>query len=273
MASATSLGRVSLPLGFTRKRAVKAEFWLVKPSDGEELWRDRKMWAKPELHLDPKEARNAAILQAAERQIEKMTGTFLREESRIVAGLAVRNLPPAGRAAEALESAPPVNLGPLADHGRCGLGQNDHRVGRPEQTAFHPARQSVSKPAPPDAALDALVHPEAPDVEHEGRAEPPAERPGHRGRDVAPGMEESEPVLPGESTDPDQSPSPVPDRGQEGGALVVADGGPRNAVRRESTAGAGQGRRRRDEVVRLLPRQESHRNPLCAQPFEVGQDL
>lgn len=84
---------VDIPLGFASKRTVKAEFRLVDAKSGEKIWEDRKGWTTPELHLNAREARDAAIRQVAQRQIEKMTGTFLRTESLIVIRMALDNLP------------------------------------------------------------------------------------------------------------------------------------------------------------------------------------
>jgi hypothetical protein len=85
---------VDLPLGFARKRTVKAEFRLVDAKSGERLWEDKKGWTTPELHIDAEEAKGAAVRQVAERQLQKMTGQFLRNETLMVLHMALQTLPP-----------------------------------------------------------------------------------------------------------------------------------------------------------------------------------
>jgi len=84
---------VDLPLGFTRRRTVKANLKLYDANTGELLWEDVKKWTTPEFHLSVKEAKKAAIKQVAERQIQKMRGTFLRQESILMLKRALENLP------------------------------------------------------------------------------------------------------------------------------------------------------------------------------------
>src|SRR5207237_843545 len=78
---------IELPLGFDRKRTVKANVKLLDGREGTLLWEDEKSWTTPEFHLNAKEARDAAIRQIAQRQIEKMAGTFLKVESTGMLGL------------------------------------------------------------------------------------------------------------------------------------------------------------------------------------------
>ncbi|OGR80973.1 MAG: hypothetical protein A2902_07605 [Elusimicrobia bacterium RIFCSPLOWO2_01_FULL_64_13] len=84
---------IDIPLGFARRRSVKANLKLFRTDSGELLWEDEKGWTNPEIHLSVKEARDAVIRQVAERQIEKMRGTFLKEESLVMLRLALKNLP------------------------------------------------------------------------------------------------------------------------------------------------------------------------------------
>lgn len=84
---------VDFPFGFGRKRTVKANLKLVETKTGKLLWEDEKSWTNPELHLSVEEAKRAAVRQVAERQIGKMTGTFLQQESMMMLSRALRNLP------------------------------------------------------------------------------------------------------------------------------------------------------------------------------------
>ena len=84
---------VDFPFDFGRKRTVKANVKLVDAKTGNLLWEDEKSWTTPEIHLNAEEAKRAAIRQVAERQFEKMAGTFLERESRMVISLMLRNLP------------------------------------------------------------------------------------------------------------------------------------------------------------------------------------
>ena len=84
---------VDIPFGFGRKRTVKANVRLIEARSGRLLWEDRKSWTTPEVYLSAQDAKQAILRQVAERQIEKMAGTFLEKESRIVLELMLRNLP------------------------------------------------------------------------------------------------------------------------------------------------------------------------------------
>lgn len=95
------LSFIDLPLGFVRKRTVKANFRLVDVQTGNLLWEDERSWTTPEIYLSVDEAKWAAARQVAERQYEKMTGTFLKDESQIVVLSALESLPlPAGAGPE-----------------------------------------------------------------------------------------------------------------------------------------------------------------------------
>lgn len=82
-----------LPLGYARKRTVKANLRLLDGGTGELLWEEQKSWTTPELFLNTKDVRNAAAAQVADRQFRRMTGTFLKEETHFVLGLALQTLP------------------------------------------------------------------------------------------------------------------------------------------------------------------------------------
>lgn len=84
-----------LPLGFARKRTVKAAMRLVDCKSGQLMWEDQRSWTTPEIYLDQEKAKAAAVRQVAERQIEKMTGTFLKPETRLVIQRMLDHLPPA----------------------------------------------------------------------------------------------------------------------------------------------------------------------------------
>lgn len=84
---------VDFPFGFGRKRTVRAGVKLVDARTGDLLWEDEKSWTTPELHLDAEAAKRAAVRQVAERQLEKMTGRFLRFETEQVVERMLRNLP------------------------------------------------------------------------------------------------------------------------------------------------------------------------------------
>lgn len=84
---------IDFPFGFGRRRTVKANLKLVDAKTGTLLWEDEKSWSNPEIYFSAEEARKAMVRQVAERQIAKMAGTFLREESRKMLLLALQNLP------------------------------------------------------------------------------------------------------------------------------------------------------------------------------------
>jgi hypothetical protein len=81
-----------LVLGFARKRTVKADLKLIDAKSGDLLWEDEKSWTTPEFH-GPKEVKEATIRMIAERQLEKMTGTFLKKETELAINLMLKNLP------------------------------------------------------------------------------------------------------------------------------------------------------------------------------------
>ena len=82
-----------LPLGYVRKRTVSANLKLYDGKSGELIWEDQRSWTTPEVHFTSEDAKRAAALQAADRQIRRMAGTFLREETLIMLGRALQNLP------------------------------------------------------------------------------------------------------------------------------------------------------------------------------------
>lgn len=84
---------VDFPFGFGRKRTVKANLKLVNAKGGNLVWEDEKSWSNPEIYFSAQEAKEALVRQIAERQLAKVTGTFLRQESRKMLALALRNLP------------------------------------------------------------------------------------------------------------------------------------------------------------------------------------
>lgn len=87
------LSFIDLPLGYVRKRTVKANLKLMDVKTEKLMWEDQRGWTTPELHIDKEAAKAAAIRQVAERQLEKMTGTFLLRESQIVLDRMLMNLP------------------------------------------------------------------------------------------------------------------------------------------------------------------------------------
>lgn len=84
---------VDFPFGFGRRRTVKANFKLVETLSGERIWEDERSWTTPEIHLSGAEAKEAVKRQILERQLEKMQGLFLLDESRIVVQRALNHLP------------------------------------------------------------------------------------------------------------------------------------------------------------------------------------
>ena len=82
-----------LPLGYVRKRTVKADLKLYDSKTGALLWEDQKSWTTPEFHLNSEEAKRAAVLQAADRQLRRMTGRFLEEESILMLKRSLETLP------------------------------------------------------------------------------------------------------------------------------------------------------------------------------------
>ena len=84
---------MDLPLGYVRKRTVKADLKLVDSRTGNVLWEDEKSWTTPEFHFNSQEAKRAASWQVADRQMRKIAGTLLREESILMLERALKNLP------------------------------------------------------------------------------------------------------------------------------------------------------------------------------------
>lgn len=82
-----------LPLGYVRKKTVKIYLKILDPKTGALLWEDQKGWTTPEIHLNPDEARRAAVRQVVDRQMRRIDGTFLREEAVIALEMALKSLP------------------------------------------------------------------------------------------------------------------------------------------------------------------------------------
>lgn len=85
---------VDLPLGFVRRRTVKATFTLMDGLKEEKLWQDTQSCSSPEVYLNAEDAKRAAMRQVIERQAERIAGYFLEHETTVVVLEALSTLPP-----------------------------------------------------------------------------------------------------------------------------------------------------------------------------------